>query len=175
MSYGTRACLPASSRRSTDGTCRHGRRAWLPGLGAHRSDRGAGPPPTYGAARSRAQHADGGAGAGEVRAPSRPRSEIQYLAYYHNAEDQIRGEACSLQFFSNGQYRNPMVVRVQGWSYQKGFGGHFHNDNSIAAMRDVPGLVIATPARGDDAVKMLRTLLALAKVDGRVCLMIEPI
>ncbi len=104
-----------------------------------------------------------------------PLPEIQYLAYYHNSEDQIRGEACSLQFFSNGQFRNPMVVRAQGWSYQKGFGGHFHNDNSIAAMRDVPGLVIATPSRGDDAVKMMRTLLALAKVDGRVCIMIEPI
>ena len=36
-----------------------------------------------------------------------PVPEIQYLAYYHNAEDQIRGEAGSLQFFSDGQYRNP--------------------------------------------------------------------
>lgn len=104
-----------------------------------------------------------------------PIPEIQYLAYYHNAEDQIRGEACSLQYFSNGQFRNPMVVRVQGWSYQKGFGGHFHNDNSIAAMRDVPGLIIATPSRGDDAVRMMRTLVALGKIDGRVSIVIEPI
>jgi 2-oxoisovalerate dehydrogenase E1 component len=29
-----------------------------------------------------------------------PFPEIQYLAYIHNALDQIRGEACSLQFFS---------------------------------------------------------------------------
>src|SRR5204863_8650503 len=101
--------------------------------------------------------------------------EIQYLAYYHNAEDQIRGEASSLQYFSNGHFRNPMVVRIQGWSYQKGFGGHFHNDNSIAALRDVPGLIIATPSRGDDAVKMMRTLVARAKVDGRVSIMVEPI
>jgi 2-oxoisovalerate dehydrogenase E1 component len=104
-----------------------------------------------------------------------PLPEIQYLAYVHNAEDQLRGEAASLQYFSNAQYRNPMVLRIQGWAYQKGFGGHFHNDNSIAALRDIPGLVIATPARGDDAVKMMRTLMALAKVDGRVCVMIEPI
>ncbi|MEK7711086.1 MAG: thiamine pyrophosphate-dependent enzyme [Planctomycetota bacterium] len=104
-----------------------------------------------------------------------PIPEIQYLAYYHNAEDQIRGEACSLQYFSNGQYRNPMVIRIAGWAYQKGFGGHFHNDNSIAALRDVPGLVIATPARGDDAVKMMRTCMALAKTDGRVVAFIEPI
>ena len=104
-----------------------------------------------------------------------PIPEIQYLAYYHNAEDQIRGEACSLQFFSNNQYRNPMVIRINGWGYQKGFGGHFHNDNSIAALRDVPSLIIATPSRGDDAVMMMRTLMALAHVDGRVCAIIEPI
>ena len=58
-----------------------------------------------------------------------PIPEIQYLAYFHNACDQIRGEAASLQFFSNDQYRNPMLVRIAGLGYQRGFGGHFHNDN----------------------------------------------
>jgi len=104
-----------------------------------------------------------------------PIPEIQYLAYYHNACDQIRGEACSLQFFSNGQFRNPMVMRIAGLGYQRGFGGHFHNDNSIAALRDIPGLVIGCPSRGDDAAMMLRTLVALAKVDGRVSALLEPI
>jgi 2-oxoisovalerate dehydrogenase E1 component len=104
-----------------------------------------------------------------------PIPEIQYLAYFHNACDQIRGEAASLQFFSNDQYRNPMVVRIASLGYQKGFGGHFHNDNSIAALRDIPGLVIGCPSRGDDAAMMLRTLTALAKVDGRVCAFLEPI
>ncbi len=104
-----------------------------------------------------------------------PLPEIQYLAYVHNAIDQLRGEACSLQFFSNGQYRNPMVLRVASLGYQKGFGGHFHNDNSIAALRDIPGLIVAAPSRGDDAVRMLRTLLALAKVNGRVAMFLEPI
>ncbi len=104
-----------------------------------------------------------------------PVPEIQYLAYVHNAIDQLRGEACSSSFFSKGQFPNPMVVRVQGLGYQKGFGGHFHNDNSIAALRDIPGLVIAIPARGDDAAMMLRTCLALARVDGRVVVFVEPI
>lgn len=104
-----------------------------------------------------------------------PIPEIQYLAYFHNACDQIRGEAASLQFFSNDQYRNPMIVRIASLGYQRGFGGHFHNDNSIAALRDIPGLVVACPSRGDDAVRMLRTLAALAKVDGRVCAFLEPI
>ncbi len=104
-----------------------------------------------------------------------PIPEIQYLAYFHNACDQIRGEAASLQFFSNGQFNNPMVVRIAGLGYQKGFGGHFHNDNSIAAIRDIPGVIVACPSRGDDAVKMMRTLVALSKVNHRVSLFIEPI
>src|SRR5690606_30576754 len=74
-----------------------------------------------------------------------PMPEIQYLAYFHNACDQIRGEAASLQFFSNGQYRNPMVMRIASLGYQRGFGGHFHNDNSITALRDIPGLVVGCP------------------------------
>jgi 2-oxoisovalerate dehydrogenase E1 component len=104
-----------------------------------------------------------------------PIPEIQYLAYFHNACDQIRGEAASLQFFSNNQYRNPMVMRVASLGYQKGFGGHFHNDNSITALRDIPGLVVGCSSRGDDAAMMLRTMMALAKVDGRVCAFLEPI
>jgi 2-oxoisovalerate dehydrogenase E1 component len=104
-----------------------------------------------------------------------PVPEIQYLAYFHNACDQIRGEAASLQFFSNNQYQNPMLVRIAGLGYQRGFGGHFHNDNSITALRDIPGLVVGCASRGDDAALMLRTLAALAKIDGRVAVFLEPI
>ncbi|GAA3540394.1 thiamine pyrophosphate-dependent enzyme [Nonomuraea rosea] len=104
-----------------------------------------------------------------------PVPEIQYLAYLHNALDQIRGEAATLSFFSRGSYLNPMVVRVAGYAYQKGFGGHFHNDNAVAALRDIPGLVIASPARPDDASAMLRTCLAAASTAGSVCLFLEPI
>ena len=104
-----------------------------------------------------------------------PVPEIQYLAYIHNALDQIRGEAASLSFFSAGQFTNPMVVRVAGLAYQKGFGGHFHNDNSIGALRDIPGLMLAIPSRGDDAARMLRGALAIAKSAGRVVVFLEPI
>ncbi|TMQ94420.1 MFS transporter [Actinomadura soli] len=104
-----------------------------------------------------------------------PVAEIQYLAYLHNAADQIRGEAATMGFFSSGRYRNPMVVRVPGYAYQKGFGGHFHNDNAVAALRDIPGLVIASPARPDDAAGMLRACVDAAEEDGRVCVFLEPI
>jgi 2-oxoisovalerate dehydrogenase E1 component len=104
-----------------------------------------------------------------------PIPEIQYLAYVHNAIDQIRGEACSLAYFSAGQFTNPMVVRIAGLAYQKGFGGHFHNDNSIGGLRDIPGLALAVPARGDDAVRLLRGAIALARACGRVVVFLEPI
>jgi 2-oxoisovalerate dehydrogenase E1 component len=104
-----------------------------------------------------------------------PIPEIQFLAYVHNAEDQIRGEAATLSFFSNGQYTNPMVIRIAGLPYQKGFGGHFHNDNSLAVFRDIPGLVLAVPSNGADAVEMLRECVRLAREEGRVVVFVEPI
>ena len=112
----------------------------------------------------------GGALAGTLPIP-----EIQYLAYLHNAEDQLRGEAGSLRFFSNGQYRNGMVVRIAGLAYQKGFGGHFHNDNSVAVLRDIPGLALAVASHPASAPALLRQCLALAEEEGRVCVLLEPI
>jgi 2-oxoisovalerate dehydrogenase E1 component len=123
---------------------------------------------------------------GMAQAGCLPFPEIQYLAYLHNAIDQIRGEAASLQFFSTGQcypdttaqftsYANPMVMRMAGLAYQKGFGGHFHNDNSIGALLDIPGIVLGVPTRADDAVTMLRTMTAAAHDHGKVCVFLEPI
>ena len=101
--------------------------------------------------------------------------EIQFLAYIHNAEDQLRGEAATLSFFSDRQYANPMVVRIPGLGYQKGFGGHFHNDNSLAVFRDSPGIVMACPSNGRDAVGLLRECVRLALEERRVVVFIEPI
>ena len=104
-----------------------------------------------------------------------PIPEIQFLAYLHNAEDQLRGEAATLPFFSNGQFTNPMVVRVAGLGYQKGFGGHFHNDNSLAVLRDIPGLILACPSNGADAAMMLRECVRLAREEQRLVVFVEPI
>ena len=104
-----------------------------------------------------------------------PIPEIQFLAYLHNAEDQLRGEAATLSFFSNGAYTNPMIIRIAGLGYQKGFGGHFHNDNSLAVLRDIPGIIIACPGNGSDAVRMLRECVRLALEEQRVVVFIEPI
>lgn len=104
-----------------------------------------------------------------------PMPEIQFLAYVHNAIDQLRGEAASLPFFSNGQFTNPMVVRIAGLGYQRGFGGHFHNENTVAALRDIPGLILACPSNGRDAALMLRESVRLAKEEQRLVVFLEPI
>jgi len=116
-----------------------------------------------------------GLGLGAGLAGLIPIPEVQYLAYLHNAEDQLRGEGATLPFFSRGRYSNPMVVRVAGLGYQKGFGGHFHNDNAVAVLRDIPGLVVACPARADDAAAMLRTCAAAAITDATLSVFLEPI
>ncbi|HEY9038843.1 MAG TPA: thiamine pyrophosphate-dependent enzyme [Roseovarius sp.] len=104
-----------------------------------------------------------------------PMPEIQFLAYLHNAEDQLRGEAATLPFFSSGQFTNPMVLRIAGLGYQKGFGGHFHNDNSLAVLRDIPGIIVACPSSGPDAAMMLRECVRLAREEQRVVVFVEPI
>ena len=68
-----------------------------------------------------------------------------------------------------------MVLRVPGLAYQKGFGGHFHNDNSLTVFRDIPGIILAVPSNGADAVKMLRTSVREAYKNGRVIVFVEPI
>jgi 2-oxoisovalerate dehydrogenase E1 component len=104
-----------------------------------------------------------------------PIPEIQYLAYLHNAEDQLRGEASTMQFFSQRAYDNPMVLRIAGLAYQKGFGGHFHNDDSLSVLRDIPGIMVAVPARADDALEIYRAAFALAVRARRVVVVVEPI
>ena len=103
-----------------------------------------------------------------------PIAEIQYLAYLHNAEDQLRGEAATLGFFSDGQYANGLVVRIAALASLKGFGGHFHNDNAIGVLRDIPGIVVACPSSAAEAPELLRTLAGLAVGEGRVGVLLEP-
>lgn len=101
--------------------------------------------------------------------------EIQFLAYVHNAEDQIRGEAATLPFFSNGKYHNAMVIRIAGLAYQRGFGGHFHNDNSFAVFRDIPGVILFCPSNGGDAALLMRQAVQLAHEQKRLVIFLEPI
>jgi 2-oxoisovalerate dehydrogenase E1 component len=68
-----------------------------------------------------------------------------------------------------------MLLRIAGLAYQKGFGGHFHNDNSLAVLRDIPGISVCVPARADDAIGLYRTAHALGRLHGQVVVSVEPI
>ena len=68
-----------------------------------------------------------------------------------------------------------MVIRIAGLAYQKGFGGHFHNDNSFAVFRDIPGLILACPSNGKDGVELMRSCIKLAQEQQRVVVFLEPI
>ncbi len=116
-----------------------------------------------------------GTGQGFAQNGLLPILEIQFLAYLHNAIDQLRGEAATLSFFSSGKLANPMIIRLPGLAYQKGFGGHFHNDNSITALRDIPGIIIACPSNSHDAVRMWRSVVKAAYTEFRICVFLEPI
>ena len=60
-------------------------------------------------------------------------------------EDQLRGEAARCRSSPTASTGTRWSYGSPGYGYQKGFGGHFHNDNSVAVLRDIPGLVIACP------------------------------
>ena len=104
-----------------------------------------------------------------------PIPEISFIAYLHNAIDQLRGEAATLSFFSNGQYTNPMIIRIPGLGYQRGFGGHYHNENTFAAIRDIPGVIICCPSNASDAPPLFRQCLKLALEEQRIVIFLEPI
>ena len=103
-----------------------------------------------------------------------PVAEIAGLAGVRAAEDQLR-EAVSLQAASGGGGRAAVVVRVPISGRLDGLGGVGRDDTSLAALRAVSGLVIASPAHPSDAPAILRTCLAAARTDGTVSVVIEPV
>ena len=104
-----------------------------------------------------------------------PMPEIQYLAYIHNALDQMRGEAASLQFFSSGQFRTRWSCASPGSPTRRASAATSTTTTRSARCATSPALVLAVPARGDDAARMLRGAVAMAAEDGRVVVFLEPI
>ena len=87
--------------------------------------------------------------------------QIQYLAYLHNAEDQLRGEAATLSFFSNARLSNPCLVRVAGLAYQKGFGGQ-RRQNSPRNPSDHRSAIVSSGIR-PPSVKSFRFVFRKSK------------
>ena len=123
-------------------------------------------PPGYSTPSSTNRHLRPGARCRHAGILPDPRNPVPRLRPQCRGPDPRRGG--DPEFFSNGQYPNPMMVRIAGHGYQKGFGGHFHNDNGLGAFRDIPGIIIASPSRPDDAVAMMHECVGLCSKRGGV-------